>query len=170
MTCLRVGAKMAGIHIAQREDSVAFRVEQIDHVELYVPDQYEAARWYKDVLGFEVLPAYEHWVSEGGPLIISCDGGPSKLALFKGEVRSSDRTSWYRRVAFRVTGQGFIEFLRRLDSQPVYEDGGKQVRAKDSVDHGKVFSIYFCDPYGHPLEVCTYDYQHIFQFLHAGED
>ncbi len=159
---------MAAIHITQREDSVAFRVEQIDHVELYVPGQYEAARWYKDVLGFEVLPAYEHWVSEGGPLIISCDGGSSKLALFKGEVRSSDRTSWYRRVAFRVTGQGFIEFLRRLDSQPVYEDSGKQVRAKDSVDHGKAFSIYFCDPYGHPLEVTTYDYQHVFHFLHAG--
>ncbi len=126
LTCPRVGRSMAAIHITQREDSVAFRVEQIDHVELYVPDQYEAARWYKDVLGFEVLPAYEHWASEGGPLIISCAGGASKLALFKGEVRSSDRTSWYRRVAFRVTGQASSNFSGDWTHSPCMRTAGSR--------------------------------------------
>ncbi len=155
---------MAAVHITQQEYQeypLVFRVEQIDHVELYVSDQYEAASWYKDILGFEVLHAYEHWVSEGGPLIISCDGGPSKLALFKGEVHSSDRTSWYRRVAFRVDGPGFVEFLTRLEAHRVFEENAKQVTPKDVVDHTKAFSIYFCNPYGHPCEVTTYDYEYV---------
>jgi catechol-2,3-dioxygenase len=36
-----------------------FRVEQIDHVEVFVPDQYEAAAWYRRVLGLEILVEYE---------------------------------------------------------------------------------------------------------------
>ncbi|HET9376837.1 MAG TPA: hypothetical protein VFO40_17825 [Chthoniobacterales bacterium] len=33
------------------------RVSQIDHVELEVPNRYEAARWYHAVLGFEICRA-----------------------------------------------------------------------------------------------------------------
>jgi hypothetical protein len=29
------------------------------------------------------------------------------------------------------------------------------------VDHQKAFSIYFSDPYGHPLEITTYDYDEV---------
>ena len=28
---------------------------QLDHVELFVPSRWEAARWYEQVLGFQVL-------------------------------------------------------------------------------------------------------------------
>ena len=38
-----------------------FTVAQIDHVEFFVPDRYEAATWYQRVLGLEVLPDYGHW-------------------------------------------------------------------------------------------------------------
>ena len=48
-----------------------FRVDQIDHLHVFVPDQYEAAAWYKEILGFEILPEYEDWATEGGPLTIS---------------------------------------------------------------------------------------------------
>lgn len=34
---------------------MTFRVEQIDHVELYVPDRYQAADWYHSVLGLEIV-------------------------------------------------------------------------------------------------------------------
>ena len=30
-----------------------FRVDQIDHVEVFVPDRREAARWYAETLGLE---------------------------------------------------------------------------------------------------------------------
>ena len=37
-----------------------FQVDQIDHVEMYVPGQYQAAEWYRHVLGLEIVPGYEH--------------------------------------------------------------------------------------------------------------
>jgi catechol 2,3-dioxygenase-like lactoylglutathione lyase family enzyme len=38
-----------------------FRVKQLDHVHVFVPDQYEAAAWYKEILGLEILSVYEDW-------------------------------------------------------------------------------------------------------------
>jgi catechol 2,3-dioxygenase-like lactoylglutathione lyase family enzyme len=62
-----------------------FAVDQIDHVELFVPDRYQAAEWYRRVLGLKVVAEYEHWASDPrGPLMISSDGGHTKLALFQG--------------------------------------------------------------------------------------
>ena len=61
-----------------------FKVLQIDHVELFVPDRYEAARWYEHALGLQVVPGCEPWAAGGGPLMISSDGGSTKLALFEG--------------------------------------------------------------------------------------
>ena len=66
---------------------VSFKVEQIDHVELFVPDRYTAARWYEQVLGLRILPEHEHWAGPGGPLMISSDSGCTMLALFEGEPR-----------------------------------------------------------------------------------
>lgn len=146
-----------------------FQVQQIDHVELYVPDRYEAAHWYQQTLGFQILKEFEHWAAEGGPLMVSPDGGGTKLALFEGEVRSTDRTSWYRRVAFRVDGPSFVEFLGRLEMHPVQTQNGRKVTPRDVVDHGKAFSIYFTDPYGHPLEVTTYDYDYVSRCLRSSD-
>ena len=93
-----------------------FHVEQIDHVELHVPDRHEAARWYEQVLGLRIIPKFEFWAEDPqGPLMISSDGGNTKLALFTGEVHPPQRGSGYWRVAFRVSGQGFLNFLARLD-------------------------------------------------------
>jgi catechol-2,3-dioxygenase len=47
------------------------RVSQIDHVELQVPEIYEAAAWYHRVLGFEICKQFEAWAGDGdGPLMI----------------------------------------------------------------------------------------------------
>ena len=64
---------------------------QIDHVELFVPDRYEAARWYERVLGLRVVPEFEPWATGGGPLMISTDEGNTKLALFEGRLRRRSR-------------------------------------------------------------------------------
>ena len=84
----------------------SFKVEQIDHVELFVPDRYAAARWYEETLGLRILPDYEHWAGPGGPLMISSDGGDTKLALFEGEARGQRRTAGHHRVAFRIKWSG----------------------------------------------------------------
>ena len=60
-----------------------FKVLQIDHVELFVPERYEAARWYERTLGLQVVPECEPWAVDGGPLMISSDGGSTKLALLR---------------------------------------------------------------------------------------
>jgi catechol 2,3-dioxygenase-like lactoylglutathione lyase family enzyme len=36
-----------------------FRVLQIDHVELFVADRYEAAEWYRRILGLHIIPKFE---------------------------------------------------------------------------------------------------------------
>ena len=50
------------------------QVAQIDHVEMEVPSRYEAARWYRSALEFEVCEEFEVWAKvDGGPLMISTD-------------------------------------------------------------------------------------------------
>jgi catechol 2,3-dioxygenase-like lactoylglutathione lyase family enzyme len=135
-----------------------FRVQQIDHVELFVPARLEAARWYREVLGLEVVEAYEHWAENpGGPLMISPDGGSTKLALFRGEPQASRETAGFHRVAFRVDGETFLGFLSRLVGIDVFDHTGTRVLSSSAVDHGESFSLYFSDPWGHRLEVTTYD-------------
>lgn len=139
-----------------------FAVQQIDHVELFVPDRYEAARWYEEVLGLKILADLEDWAKvEGGPLMISSDGGSTMLALFKGRPRGSRETAGHHRVAFRVDGPGFLQFVARLATVPVFNDQGQPLTAEQVVDHGKAYSIYFCDPYGHRYEITTYDYDYV---------
>jgi len=136
-----------------------FKVLQIDHVELFVPDRYEAARWYEHTLGLQVVPECEPWAVEGGPLMISSDGGSTKLALFEGQPVAASPMSAFRRVAFRVTGVGFAEFLSRLPEMSLTDSRQRPVTPDSVVDHQQAFSIYFEDPYGHLLEVTTYDYE-----------
>ncbi len=56
-----------------------FRVKHIDHVEVFVPDQYAAADWYHRVFGLDILKPYEFWAADG-PLMISSDGGTTMIA------------------------------------------------------------------------------------------
>ena len=134
-----------------------FHVAQIDHVEIFVPDQYEAARWYQAVLGLEILPQYEHWAATG-PLMISSDNGSTMLALFVGEPRGDRPTAGHHRVAFRMDAAGFLDFYHRMTELPVYNDAGKRIDVAKLVDHDQSYSIYFCDPYGNRYEVTTYEY------------
>jgi catechol 2,3-dioxygenase-like lactoylglutathione lyase family enzyme len=142
-----------------------FRVLQIDHVELFVPDRYQAAQWYERVLGLQIVPECEPWAVEGGPLMISSDGGGTKLALFEGQPTACPHTAAFRRVAFRVTGSGFAEFLRRLPELTLTDSRRQPVTAASIVDHRQSYSIYFDDPYGHELEVTTYDHAQTSELL-----
>jgi catechol 2,3-dioxygenase-like lactoylglutathione lyase family enzyme len=134
-----------------------FRVSQIDHVEFFVPDQYEAADWYRHILGLEIVPDYEEWAADG-PLMIASETGRTMLALFQGEPRGDRPTAGFHRVAFRVDGHGFLEFLARLERVDLRNREGKRLTPDQVFDHKKSWSIYFKDPYGHLLEVTTYDY------------
>ena len=136
-----------------------FQVRGIDHVELFVPDRRAAAEWYRRVLGFEILRDFEFWSEDaGGPLMISPDGGRTKLALFEGPPAGRAREEvGIRRIAFATDGAGFLTFLKRLDSIELDDARGGRITADRVVDHDAAFSIYFVDPWGTPLELTTYD-------------
>ena len=137
-----------------------YRVLQIDHVELFVPDRHEAAGWYQRMLGLEIVPEYQDWAADpGGPLMISSDDGDTKLALFKGQPQASRSTAGFHRVAFRVSAGDFMEFLQRLRDRQLKDDRDRPVTSDSVVDHEKAYSVYFSDPYGHRLEVTTYEYE-----------
>ncbi len=139
-------------------DRPVFRVEQIDHVELFVPDRREAADWYRQVFGLSICPDYEHWAGDPhGPLMISSDGGSTKLALFEGRPQGDRETAGYHLVAFRVSGADFEAFLDRLDGLTLTDHHDRTVTRELVQDHGQAASIYFNDPYGHRLELTTYD-------------
>jgi catechol 2,3-dioxygenase-like lactoylglutathione lyase family enzyme len=104
-----------------------FSAGPIDHVELFVHDRYEAADWYRRALGLEIVGDVEDWAAaEGGPLMISSDGGNTMLALFEGEPRGSRATAGHHRVAFRVDGPIFLRFLKRLKRFPVFDEEGHE--------------------------------------------
>ena len=135
---------------------------RIDHVELFVPDRRVAAKWYQRVLGLEVSPEYEHWASDPrGPLMISSDGGDTKLALFEGTPQGSRETAGFHLVAFRMDAESFMRFLHRVDSLELMNHRGRRVTAAMVSDHTSAWSIYFNDPYGHRLEVTTYEYEQV---------
>jgi catechol 2,3-dioxygenase-like lactoylglutathione lyase family enzyme len=139
-----------------------FSVGPIDHVELFVPDRYEAADWYRRTLGLEIVRDLEDWATtEGGPLIISGDGGDTMLALFEGQPRGSRETAGHHRVAFRVDASTFLRFLERLKQFPVFDEEGHESASVRVVDHDRSYSAYFCDPYGNRYEVTTYDYEKV---------
>ncbi|MGI9515961.1 MAG: VOC family protein [Pirellulaceae bacterium] len=136
-----------------------FRVHQIDHVELTVPDRHTAAQWYQHVLGLQAVADFEHWANDpDGPLMISTEGGGTKLALFSGDPVGSQRGTGFHLVAFRVGATQFMNFLDQLPELQL-RDRHDQVLTRHSVkDHGLAFSIYFCDPWKHQLELTTYEY------------
>ena len=52
----------------------------------------------------------------------------------------------------------FCRFLDRLGSLQLLDQQGRAVTAAAVKDHDGAYSLYFCDPYGHRLELTTYDY------------
>ena len=127
---------------------------KLDHVEIFVPSRERAADWYAEVLGFQVMEEHRDWAIEGGPLMISNDGGNTMLALFRGPAQDQQPVQGLRRIAFRVGAAGFEQFVRGSGEWREEPLGSAEVK-----DHGKALSAYFTDPWGTPLEVTTYEYE-----------
>ncbi len=137
----------------------ALRGAELDHVHVFVPDRARAAAWYRDVLGLAVVVEHAHWAVDGGPLTVSGDGGKSGVALFEGAAPTGGEKR--RVIALRAASEDFLEFVAGIERLALVDRHGAAVTARDVVDHGESFSIYFCDPWGNPFEVTTYDAEEI---------
>ncbi len=135
-----------------------FRVDQIDHVELVVPDRHAAARWYQQVLGLRVIEEFKSWADDpNGPLMIGTPHAGTRLALFAGQPTGSKEGVGFHLVAFRVSGEMFLRFVSRLDELQLIDNDGNPVAGKDVSDHKRACSLYFCDPWGNELELTSYE-------------
>jgi len=142
--------------IGDGDVSEDFRVQQIDHVEVFVPDRAAAAAWYHRVLGLAPVPSAESWaIDPRGPLMISSDGGQTMVALFQGAPQGPVAPIGFSRLAFRTDAAAFLAFVERWEHTGV-PDSGVPLRLRD---HTTAFSAYFTDPYGNALEVTTYDHE-----------
>jgi catechol 2,3-dioxygenase-like lactoylglutathione lyase family enzyme len=135
-----------------------FCVQQIDHVEVLVPDREEAAAWYERLLGLSKVPRAASWAGDpDGPLMISSDGGQTIVALFRGAPQGAAPPIGFSRLAFRVNAASFLMFVARWEHVGVPESG-VPLRIRD---HATAFSVYFTDPYGNALELTTYDHEDV---------
>jgi catechol 2,3-dioxygenase-like lactoylglutathione lyase family enzyme len=139
-----------------------FEVDQIDHVELLVPDREAAARWYAKVLGLRKCAAYAKWADDhSGPLMMETANAGTKLALFEDKTSKPSFLTGYRLVAFRVSGEGFLRLLDHLAALSLITLEGTR-RSTDAVtDHGLAFSGYLKDLYGNAIEVTTYEHEQV---------
>ncbi len=146
-----------------------FRVQRLDHVHVFARDPRAAERWYADVLGLQNVFDYARQGDDPlGPIVLSSDDGATHLAVFQGEPKARRGGHDHdHMVAFRVDGAGFLAFLDRLPRVPVKDGDGKAVVREAVVDHGRSWSIYFCDLDGNPIELTTYD--HAFIAARRGE-
>jgi len=142
---------------------VTSRVQQLDHVELFVPSRSKAAEWYEHVLGLTRVAGFEHWARDPhGPLMLSPDGGNTKLALFEDASRAGARGA-FDQVAFRIDGPGFLAFLERLPELCLRNRDDEVLSAASVRDHEGCYSLHFVDPWGHGFEITTYDCEYVSQ-------
>lgn len=130
-----------------------FSIEDIDHIEMFVTDRLKAAKWYEDILDLHPIKELEMW-SKIGPLFIGNKDRTVTLAIMNGK---KDNDGSVNRIAFRTSGEKFVDFINRLDSIKVFFLKDRVTR-ENLVDHDLSYSIYFDDPDGNKLELTCYDH------------
>lgn len=138
-----------------------FRMGRLDHVHIRVPDREEAAQWYADFLGFEVVEKYKFWAKgfEGGPLQISADGGKTMLALFEASD-GHPLAPQIAGIAFSLDAESFMNFARSLPNG-INSPSGQPLQIDDVVDLDLCWAYNFADPWGNIFELNCYEYDDI---------
>ena len=133
-----------------------FSIEGIDHIEMFVTNRKKAAKWYEEIFGLKPIKELEAW-SKIGPLFIGNEDRSVTLAMING---TKENDGSINRMAFRTTGEKFIDFLNRINSLDLFLLQKKVTRDK-VVDHDLSYSIYFDDPDGNKLELTCYDHDYL---------
>ena len=133
-----------------------FSIQDVDHIEMFVSDREKAAKWYGEIFGLKPIQELEIW-SKIGPLFIGNGDKEVILALMNGNKENDGSIN---RLAFRTTGEKFLDFLTRLDDMGLFFMKEK-VTKEQVVDHDLSYSLYFDDPDGNKLELTCYDHDYL---------
>jgi catechol 2,3-dioxygenase-like lactoylglutathione lyase family enzyme len=134
-------------------DKCALKLKRWDHIALSVPDIVAAERWYVETLGAEVRERYgwggdtTHPVPPHEDIYI----GTQVLSLFQGESLRSAPPARMFHWAFHCDGMEELDTWHEwLTTQ------GISVRGPIAHPGFSAVSLYFSDPWGTRLEICTW--------------
>jgi catechol 2,3-dioxygenase-like lactoylglutathione lyase family enzyme len=127
-------------------------ISAINHLAFITPDLPKTIRFYRDLLGMQLFAGvghdgYRHYFfrfGENQVAFFEYEGASVMEPKFPGE--RTDKPVGFDHVSFTVdTVDELFGFKDRLEA------AGIEVRG--AIDHGFIWSIYFYDPNGIPLEI-----------------
>lgn len=130
-----------------RPTGLPFKLNKIGHIALYVQDLERSARFYTQVLGFQISDAYGHDMLPGGVVFIRLNADHHGIALFPATKENRPGTGLHH-VAFEVSTLDEVlrvrDHLRKHDV-PIHFEGRRRA--------GVQLAVEFQDPDGHNLEI-----------------
>ena len=131
----------------QRPAGLPFRIGKIGHVALYVSDLERSARFYTQVLGFQVSDVIPLGRFPGGAVFLRCNTDHHGIALFKA-TDDNPAGAGLHHIAMEVP---------TLDDVLRVRDHLRQHQVQIDLDGrrgaGVQFVVEFRDPDGHRLEI-----------------
>ena len=130
-----------------RPHGLPFRIGKIGHVVLNVADVERSARFYTEVLGFQVSDAYPEEMVKGGMVFLRCNPDHHGIALV-GSATAPAGNSDLNHIAFEVGSlDEVVRAHAHLRQHDVPVDFAGRRRA------GCQIAVEFRDPDGHRLEI-----------------
>jgi catechol 2,3-dioxygenase-like lactoylglutathione lyase family enzyme len=130
-----------------RPRGLPFQVRKIGHIALHVRDLERSARFYTEVLGFQVSDVYGEGMMPGGAVFLRCNADHHGIALFQAD-RQTEGDAGLHHLAFEVATLDEVvrvrDHLRRHDV-PIDFEGRRRA--------GVQLAVEFRDPDGHRLEI-----------------
>ncbi|HEY8289736.1 MAG TPA: VOC family protein [Acetobacteraceae bacterium] len=135
------------IHAMRRPNGLPFRIGKIGHVALYVSDMERSARFYTEVLGFQISDVVADGRVPGGAIFLRCNTDHHGIALFKA-TEENPAGAGLHHIAMEVGTLDEVVRVRQhlRDHQvPIDLDGRRGA--------GVQLVVEFRDPDGHRLEI-----------------
>jgi catechol 2,3-dioxygenase len=132
---------------ASRTKGLPFRIGKIGHVALFVQDVERSARFYTDVLGFQISDVYDDDMIPGGAVFLRCNPDHHGIALFEATQNQNPGAGMHH-MAFAV---GTLDEVLRAREH--LREHGVRVHFEGRRRAGVQLAVEFKDPDGHNLEI-----------------
>ncbi len=140
-------AKVNTLMATKPPKGMPFKITKIGHVVLNVRDIEASAKFYVDLLGFQISDVYPDTMVPGGMLFMRCSNDHHGIALV-GTLKSESTRSEMHHMAFEVAS--LDEVFRARD---VLKAAGATIVYEGRRRAGCQIAVEFLDPDGHHLEI-----------------